>query len=98
MTNRFSFSFSKSLRDVSSHLALDNVNETVEVTPGLRKHLRDTIGQCYKMCFEHHKDAMKLVSLSGSCKAQVAERLLSTSRFSDASYDYFGGSGANSVL
>ena len=73
LANRFSFSFSKSLRDVSSHLALDNVNETVEVTPGLRKHLRDTIGQCYKMCFEYHKDAMKLVSLSGSCKAQVAE-------------------------
>ena len=70
---RFSFHFSKSLRDVSSHLAVDNVNETVEVTPGLRKHLRDTIGQCYKMCFEYHKDAMKLVSLSGSCKAQVAE-------------------------
>ena len=69
---RASFFPSKSLRDISCHLAVANVSETVEVTPGLRKHLRDTIGQCYKMCFEYHKDAMKFVSLNGSCKSPVS--------------------------
>merc|ERR1719193_1851248 len=71
---------SQSIRDISSHLAMDKVQGNMEVTPGIKKHLRDTVGQCYKMCFEYHKEALKLVSLNGPTKSQLSQNLVTLAR------------------